>query len=149
MARAAKVIKAGDTVRVHYTGKLENNEIFDSSDGRDPLKFTVGAGELIPGFDNAVIGMKVGQKISVIIEPKDAYGEIRKDCFISIPREGVPADMQLDVGTMIKLIDDQQNPIPAVITEINEKSIQVDVNHFLAGKTLIFDIEVIETGLKV
>ena len=149
MARAPKVIKAGDTVRVHYTGKLENNEIFDSSEGRDTLKFTVGAGELIPGFDNAVIGMKISEKKSVIIEPKDAYGEIRKDCFINIPREGIPADMQLDIGTMIKLIDDNQNPIPAVITEINENSIQVDVNHFLAGKTLIFDIEVVEMGLKV
>lgn len=140
-------IKAGDKISVNYTGRFENGEIFDSSEGKQPLSFTVGAGQLIKGFDDAVIGMTVGEKKQVTLAPEEGYGTRREDHIIDMPKENIPADMKLEAGMMVQLMDRDNNPIPAVVHEIREAVVRIDVNHPLAGKTLIFDIEIVETGM--
>ena len=140
-------IKAGDKISVNYTGTLENGEVFDSSEGRDPLQFTVGAGELIKGFDQAVVGMKAGEKKSIRIEPEDAYGERSDDHVIDFPKEKVPENMKLEVGMQVHLNDSNNNPIPVMVSAIKEGVVELDANHPLAGKILQFDIEIVETGL--
>lgn len=144
----ADQIKLGDTISVNYTGKLEDGEVFDSSDGSSPLKFTVGTGQLIKGFDDAVIGMKQGDKKTVTIAPENAYGERRDDQVVDLPRAKIPEDMQMAVGMAVQLSDESGRAFPAVVTEINDDAVKMDVNHPLAGKALIFDIEIAETGLE-
>jgi peptidylprolyl isomerase len=137
-------VKSGDQVKVHYTGKLTNGEQFDSSVGREPLAFTVGAGMMIAGFDAAMPGMKVGDKKTVTIAPKDGYGETDETAIIDFPRENVPADMQLQIGQQLTLSNEQGQPFPVVIKEIKDDVIVLDANHFLAGQELVFDIELVE-----
>ena len=140
-------VKAGDTIKVNYTGRFENEEVFDTSEGHEPLKFTVGAGQLIQGFDDAIVGMNVGDKKTVTIEPEQGYGVRNEDMIVELPKDTVPEEMVLEVGMQLQLMDDRGNPVPAVVAEILEDVVKMDVNHPLAGKTLIFDIEVVETGL--
>lgn len=137
-------VKSGDQVKVHYTGKLTNGEQFDSSVGREPLAFTVGAGMMIAGFDAAMPGMKVGDKKTVNIAPKDGYGETDETAIIDFPRENVPAEMELTIGQQLTLSNEQGQPFPVVIKEIKEDIIVLDANHFLAGQELVFDIELVE-----
>ena len=137
-------VKEGDLVRVHYTGTLVSGEKFDSSEGRDPLEFTVGAGQMIKGFDAAMPGMTVGEKKTINIAPADAYGEKNEDAIIEFPANQVPADMKLEIGMQLQLSDQAGNPIPVVVAEIKEDVIVFDANHFLAGKELIFDVELVE-----
>ncbi len=141
-------IKHGDTISVNYTGTLESGEVFDSSEGNPPLKFTVGAGQLIKGFDDTVVGMKKGDKKNVTIAPENAYGERRDDHVVDFPRANIPEDMEMKVGTVVQLSDESGRAFPAVVTEINNDAVKMDVNHPLAGKTLIFDVEIAETGLE-
>jgi peptidylprolyl isomerase len=141
-----KAIQSGDTVSVHYTGKIENGEVFDTSVGRRPLTFTVGCGQIIRGFDEAVIGMTAGEKKTVTISPEMAYGARRVELIVDIPKNTVPEDMELEKGMMIELIDPQGNKIPAEVFEILDEMVKMDLNHFLAGKTLVFDIEIVESG---
>ena len=141
-----KAIQSGDTVSVHYTGKLENGEVFDSSSGRRPLIFTVGCGQIIRGFDEAVVGMTAGEKKTVTIAPEMAYGPRQAELIVDIPKNTVPEDMELEKGMMIELIDPQGNKIPAEVFEILDEVVKMDLNHFLAGKTLVFDIEIVEAG---
>lgn len=141
-------IKAGDTISVDYTGKLEDGNVFDSSEGRAPLKFTVGAGMLIKGFDTAVLGMKPGESKSVTIPPAEGYGERNEEAFVSIARQNIPDNIPLELGLQLQLQDPQGNPIPATVSEITDESVKMDINHFLAGKTLTFDITIKETGLE-
>lgn len=136
--------KSGDTVRVHYTGKLNDGTPFDSSAGRDPLEFALGAGQVIPGFNNAVEGMAVGDSKSVKIEPDDAYGPRHEQLVQNVPREHLPSDMEPAVGMQLQAQGQDGQPVPLVITEVEEKSITVDGNHPLAGQTLNFDIELVE-----
>ena len=140
-------IKNGDKISVNYTGKLDTGDIFDTSEGRAPLEFTVGAGELIKGFDEAVVGMAAGEKKSIQIEAQDAYGERSEDRVINLPKDRVPEDMKLEVGMQVQLNDRNNNPVPALVSDITEDGVQLDVNHPLAGKTLHFDIEIVATGL--
>ncbi len=140
-------VKSGDTIKVNYTGRFEDGETFDSSEGREPLKFTVGTGQLIKGFDDAVVDMKVGDKKTVTIAPADGYGERNDDLVIDLPLSTVPEEMKLSVGMQLHLTDPNGNPVPAVVAEIGEETVKMDVNHMLAGKTLVFDIELVETGL--
>jgi peptidylprolyl isomerase len=140
-------IKAGDTISVDYTGKFDNGEVFDTSRNRAPLKFTVGSGQLIPGFDAAVIGMQPGDTKTVTITPEDGYGAHDRERVISMPRAGVPEGMDISVGMAVQLSDERGNPIPAIIQELNDEDVILDLNHPLAGKTLTFDIEIRETGL--
>lgn len=141
-----KVIQSGDTISVHYTGKLENGEIFDSSSGRRPLTFTVGTGQIIRGFDEAVVGMAVGETKTVTMAPEMAYGPRQVELIVDIPKDTVPEGMEIEKGMMIELIDPQGNKIPAEVFEILDEVVKMDLNHFLAGKTLVFDIEIVAEG---
>ena len=141
-----RAIQSGDTVSVHYTGKLENGEIFDSSSGRRPMTFTVGTGQIIRGFDEAVLGMAVGDRKTVTIAPERAYGPRQTELIVDIPRNTVPEGMDLEKGMMIELVDPQGNRIPAEVFEILDEVVKMDLNHFLAGKTLVFDIEIVSAG---
>jgi peptidylprolyl isomerase len=145
--KMANTIKAGDTISVDYTGKLQSGKVFDSSEGKIPLKFTVGSGQLIKGFDNAVIGMDVGDSKTVVIEPEDGYGLRNEKMFVEIPRESIPEEMTLTEGIQVDLQSPEGHPIAATVAQITDEMVKMDINHFLAGKTLEFDITIIETGL--
>lgn len=136
--------KTGDKVRVHYTGRLIDGTIFDSSEGRDPLEFTVGAGQMIKGFDAGVQGMRVGDKKTLQIPAAEAYGERDEEAIIEFPAENVPSDMKLEPGMQLSLRNQYGQPVPVVVLEIREEHIIMDANHTLAGKELIFDVELVE-----
>lgn len=137
-------VKEGDVVKVHYTGKLTNGEQFDSSIGKEPLEFTVGAGQMIKGFDAAMPGMNVGEKKTINISPEDGYGEKSEEAIIEFPKENVPADMILEPGMPLTLSNQAGQPVPVIVVEVKDDIIILDANHFLAGQELIFDIELIE-----
>ncbi|MBA2249292.1 MAG: peptidylprolyl isomerase [Chitinophagaceae bacterium] len=137
-------VKQGDVVKVHYTGKLTDGEQFDSSTGREPLEFTVGAGQMIKGFDAAMPGMKVGDKKTINIMPADAYGEKNEEAIIEFPKKNVPEDMKLEPGMQLQLRNESGQPFPVTIVEIKDDVIILDANHSLAGKELVFDIELVE-----
>ena len=137
-------VKDGDVVRVHYTGKLTNGEQFDSSEGREPLEFTVGAGQMIKGFDDAMPGMTVGEKKTISIAADDAYGQKDEHAIIEFPKENIPKDMKLDVGMQLQLRNEQGQPFPVTVAEIKDDVVVLDANHMLAGKELVFDIELME-----
>jgi peptidylprolyl isomerase len=138
--------KEGDVVKVHYTGKLTSGELFDSSTDREPLEFTIGAGQMIKGFDAALPGMLVGDKKTINIPAADAYGERSEDAIINFPKENVPPDMKLERGMTLTLSNQAGQPIPVIVIELTDDSVILDANHFLAGKDLIFDIELMEIG---
>jgi peptidylprolyl isomerase len=140
------VVKNGDNVKVHYTGKLVSGEQFDSSAGREPLEFVVGAGMMIKGFDAAMPGMTVGEKKTISIAPEDGYGPRNPQAIIEFPKEQVPADMKLEPGMPLTLSDQAGNPVPVVVVEVQEEVIILDANHFLAGQELVFDIELVSIG---
>lgn len=142
-----KTIQPGDTIAVDYTGKLENGDIFDSSKGRVPLTFTVGTGQLIPGFDAAVVGMKKGDSKTVTIPPDQGYGPRNEDAFVEIPRMHIPEEIPLSEGLELQLQDPDGRPVPARVAHISEETVKMDINHFLAGQTLVFDITIAQTGL--
>lgn len=137
-------VKNGDKVRVHYTGKLVCGEQFDSSAGREPLEFVVGAGQMIKGFDAALPGMAVGDKKVVNIPAAEAYGEKDDNAIIEFSKENVPADMKLEPGMQLNLTNQHGQPFPVTVSEIKEDVVILDANHFLAGKELVFDIELVE-----
>jgi len=137
-------VKAGDTVQVHYTGTLDNGEVFDSSRDRDPLEFKVGGGMVIPGFDKAVLGLKAGESTTAKLPPEEAYGEIRKELIMPMQKSQIPEDITPEVGMQVMLQAQEGQQIPATITEVNENTIILDANAPLAGKTLNFDIEVVK-----
>ena len=137
-------VKEGDVVRVHYTGKLNNGEQFDSSVGREPLEFTVGAGQMIKGFDAAMPGMNVGEKKTINISPEDGYGEKNDDAIIEFPKENIPEDMKLEAGMPLTLTNQEGQPVPVIVIEVKDDVVILDANHFLAGQELVFDIELVE-----
>ena len=137
-------VKDGDKVKVHYNGKLRNGETFDSSEGREPLEFTVGGGQVIKGFDEGVKGMQVGDKRTVEIEVQDAYGEKNEDMIIEFPKAQFPPDMNPEAGMQLMMNNGQGQSFPVVIKEIREETVLLDANHPLAGQDLIFDIELVE-----
>ncbi len=138
--------KNGDLVRVHYTGKLTNGEKFDSSEGREPLEFTVGAGQMIKGFDAAMPGMAVGDKKTINIPPHEAYGERSEEAMIEFPKSNIPPDMKLEPGMQLTLSNQQGQPVPVIVAEVKEEVVILDANHFLAGQELVFDIELVSIG---
>ena len=135
--------KSGDTVKIHYTGTLDDGSQFDSSAGRDPLEFTLGSGQVIPGFDNAVDGMSVGDKKSVNIPPADAYGERHDQLVQEVPHSALPEDLTPEVGMGLQAQGPDGQVMNLTVTEVGEESITVDGNHPLAGKALNFDIELV------
>lgn len=138
--------KNGDNVKVHYKGKLTTGEQFDSSEGREPLAFTVGAGQMIKGFDEAIPGMAVGEKKTINIAPENAYGTKNEDAIIEFPKSNIPEDMKLEPGMKLQLHNQAGQPVQVVVTEIKEDVVVLDANHELAGKELIFDIELVEVS---
>ena len=137
-------VKSGDKVKVHYHGKLRNGETFDSSQGREPLEFTVGGGQVIKGFDDGVMGMQVGDKRTVEIEVTDAYGEKNEDMVVEFPKEQFPPDMKPEVGMQLMMNNGQGQSFPVLVKEVREDNVLLDANHPLAGEDLIFDIELVE-----
>lgn len=137
-------VKEGNVVRVHYTGKLTNGEQFDSSEGREPLEFTVGAGQMIKGFDDAMPGMNVGDKKTIHILPEDAYGLKDEQALIEFPKANIPPDMKLEPGMQLQLRNENGQPFPVTVAEIKDDVVLLDANHMLAGKELVFDIELME-----
>jgi FKBP-type peptidyl-prolyl cis-trans isomerase 2 len=136
----------GSTVKVHYTGRLVSGEQFDSSAGREPLEFEVGAGMMIKGFDDAVVGMIVGDKKTITIAPQDGYGEANPDMIVEFPRDRFPEDMVPEVGMQLNMSNGSGQNFPVTIVEVKEEAVTLDANHFLAGKDLIFDIEMVEVS---
>ncbi len=136
--------KKGDVVKVHYTGKLISGDQFDSSEGLSPLEFKVGAGQMIAGFDSAIPGMSVGEKKSITIAPADGYGEKQAEAIIDFPKSNIPADLKLEPGMKLQLRNEAGHPIPVVVTEVKDETVLLDANHELAGKELVFDIELVE-----
>ncbi|HLU17451.1 MAG TPA: peptidylprolyl isomerase [Edaphocola sp.] len=139
-------VKAGDSVKVHYHGKLTDGTTFDSSEGREPLEFVVGQGQVIKGFDNALIGMTIGEKKSVHIPVDEAYGPAQPENMLEFPKSEFPEGAEPEVGMHMHLSDNQGNVFPVVIAEVKENSVILDANHVLAGKDLIFDIELVAIG---
>ena len=137
-------VKKGDVVRVHYTGTLTDGSQFDSSVGRNPLEFTVGAGQMIAGFDAGVLGMVVGEKKTLQIDPDNGYGQSNPEAIIEFPKTNVPEGMELEVGMQLNLQNEYGQPVPVVIIELREDLIVMDANHSLAGKDLIFEVELVE-----
>ena len=137
-------VKEGDVVKVHYTGKLTSGEQFDSSVDREPLEFTVGAGQMIKGFDAALPGMAIGEKKTINIPAEEGYGERSDEAIIPFPKENIPDDMKLEEGMTLTLSNEDGQPMPVVVMEIKEDVVILDANHFLAGQELIFDIELVE-----
>lgn len=136
--------KAGDKVRIHYTGKLDDGTQFDSSEGRDPLEFELGAGNVIPGFDEAVDGMAVGENKSVSIQPEKAYGPRHDQLVQQVPKSALPEEIEPAVGMQLQTQTPDGQPMPLIVTEVSDDEITVDGNHPLAGQALNFDIELVE-----
>lgn len=139
-------INKGDKVKVHYTGTLNDGTVFDSSRERQPLEFEFGSGQLIPGFEKAVIELTPGDSKKVTIPHTEAYGDVRDDMIVSIEREKVPADISPEVGMQLQLQQPDGQPLPVVIKDVSESHITLDANHPLAGRDLTFDIELVSVN---
>jgi len=135
--------KQGDTVRVHYTGKLEDGTVFDTSRERHPLQFTLGNGQVIAGFEQAVAGMKIGETKTTVIPVEQAYGPRRDDMVVTMSRENLPPNTALAVGQRIEITQADDQAFLATVTAVSEKNVTVDANHPLAGKALTFDLELV------
>ena len=135
--------KSGDTVRIHYTGTLDDGSVFDSSDGRDPLEFTLGGRQVIAGFDAGVDGMTVGEKKSVVIEAGDAYGEHNADLVQVVERGQFPENADIQAGTQFQA-STENGPVVVVVTAIDGTDVTIDANHALAAKQLTFALELVE-----
>ena len=135
------MITEGSTVEVHYTGKFTNEEVFDSSEGKDPLQFQVGTGQIIPGFENAILGKNVGDKVQITIPAEEAYGEVREDLFVQVALDKLPG--QVEVGQTLQADGGNGQPVTVIVEQVNEDHVIINGNHPLAGKELVFDIEVV------
>ena len=137
-------VKENDTVKVHYKGKLGNGQVFDSSEGRDPLEVTIGQGMLIPGFEKAIIDMKVNDKKRVNIPKEEAYGDVQEGLFHKVDNSQLPEDIKPEIGMGLTSRSEDGKEYQFRISEINDDHIVVDGNHPLAGQDLTFDLELIE-----
>jgi peptidylprolyl isomerase len=136
-------VKKGDKVKVHYTGKLDDGTVFDSSEGRNPLSFTIGNNEVIPGFENGIEGMKVKDKKTIKINSDDAYGPVIKELVLEVPRSKLPPQPEPQVGMQLVMRDPSGRQIPARIVKVEKDKVTLDLNHPLAGKNLNFDLEIV------
>lgn len=134
---------SGDHVSIHYTGTLDDGTVFDSSKGRDPLAFTLGSGQVIPGFDQAVAGMSVGDRKTTTIPAAEAYGEPREELFLEVPKSQLPDDYEPEVGGQLQMTTSQGQPVPVRVHEVAEETVTLDANHPLAGRDLTFEIELV------
>lgn len=139
-------VKEGDTVRIHYTGTLTDGTVFDSSEGREPLEFTVGSGQIIKGLDEAMTGMAVGDSKRVEIGIMKGYGPRHNDREIEVPLEQLPPDIPREVGITLAMRGEDGQEMPVRVVEVTATHMKLDANHALAGKELIFDIELVSIG---
>jgi len=140
------MIENGQKVKIHYTGTLDDGNKFDSSEGRNPLEFEMGAGMVIPGFETGVKDMAVGEKKSIHIPAEEAYGEKRDEMVMEFERAQLPEDMEPEVGMGLQMQGPEGQPIPVQITAVAEETITIDANHPLAGKNLNFELELVEVN---
>lgn len=138
------VAKKGDNVKVHYTGRLPDGTVFDSSRDREPLEFTVGGGQMIAGFDKAVDGMALGESKTATFSSEEGYGESNDDMVFTVPKDQLPADLKPEEGLQLSMQHPSGQQIPVVVTKVEENEIVIDANHPLAGKELEFEIELVE-----
>ena len=136
--------KKGDTVRVHYTGKLEDGTVFDSSRSRHPLQFTLGNGQVIAGFESAITGMTIGESKTTVIPMEQAYGVRRDDMIVTVMRDQLPPDLDVKVGQRLEITQADDKVLLVTVTAVTDSSITLDSNHPLAGKSLTFDLELID-----
>lgn len=139
-----RVVAVGDLIRVNYVGRFENDSIFDSSEGREPLEFTVGAEQVIAGFDQAVIGLKPGESCKVVVAPEDGYGAHVPEMVAEIEREQIPDNEKLVLGSMLEVNLEDGQSLEVQVVELSDKTVVLDGNHPLAGKELHFEIEMLE-----
>lgn len=137
-------VKENNTVKVNYTGKLADGQVFDSSEGREPLEFTLGQGQLIPGFEKGVIDMKLNEKKTITIAKEEAYGDVNEQLIQEVEKAHLPQDMAPEVGMGLVSKSPDGQEMNLMVVEVREESIVIDGNHPLAGKELIFDLEVLE-----
>lgn len=135
--------KANDKVKVHYKGTLSNGVVFDSSEGKDPLEFTLGTGQIIPGFENGIIGMEVEESKTINVPAAEAYGEPKEELIQEVPKAQLPEEIKPEVGMQLMSQAPNGQQIPLVITEVKEESIIIDANHPLAGKDLTFEVTLV------
>jgi peptidylprolyl isomerase len=136
--------KKGDKVKVHYSGRLTDGTTFDSSEGRAPLEFEIGSGQVIPGFDTGVTGLQTGEKRTVTIPAEQAYGAVSEDHIIEYPKAQFPPDLNIEVGMPLQMSNEYGQSFQVVVKEIKDDTVILDANHPLAGKDLVFDIELVE-----
>jgi peptidylprolyl isomerase len=137
-------VERGDTVKVHYTGRLENGMVFDCTTSGSPLIFIIGEGELIAGFEEAVMGMKIGESKKVKVPADKAYGPYYKDLAMVVDHDQLPEDFEPEVGERLEMPQEMGYPIVYTVTEVSESTVTLDANHILAGKDLIFEIQLVE-----
>lgn len=141
--------RQGDTVRIHYTGKLDDGTVFDSSEGREPLEFTIGQEQVIPGFEEAVLGMSPGETKTTRIVPERAYGDYQQEMVFEVDRTRLPSDLEPEPGQELRVRTPEGYTIPVVIVEVEDGKVTIDANHPLAGRDLTFDIELVEIVSKI
>ena len=136
--------KQGDTIQIHYTGTLDDGTVFDSSEGRDPLAFTLGEGQVIPGFERAALGMETGETKTTRIESDDAYGDHNDELVLEVPREQLPDGLEVEVGTALQLQQPDGRAVPVTVAALDDATITLDANHPLAGEALTFELTLVE-----
>ena len=134
----------GDNVKIHYTGKLEDGRVFDSSRDREPLEFKLGDGQIIPGFENGVVGMEIGETRNLEVDPDEAYGQRREDLVVHVPSGEFPDHITPEIGLQLQIKQQDGTPFGVVITEITDEHVTLDANHPLAGQTLYFEVELVD-----
>ncbi|MEQ8754261.1 MAG: peptidylprolyl isomerase [Coleofasciculus sp. G1-WW12-02] len=134
----------GDTVKIHYTGKLNDGTVFDSSLNREPIEFTIDAGQVIPGFEQAVLGMTPGDSKTEMIPMDKAYGPHRSEMVLEVTRDKMPPDLNPEIGQQLQIQQPNGRVIPVVITDVTDSNVRLDANHPLAGQDLTFDIQLVE-----
>lgn len=136
--------KDGDTVRIHYTGRLGDGTVFDTSENRDPLEFKIGGGQVIPGFEDGVKGMEPGNKKTINIDVDNAYGQRRDEMMVSVEKSNFPPDIEPVEGQQLQLRQQDGSVVNVLVAKVEEETVVLDANHPLAGKDLIFDLELVE-----
>lgn len=135
--------KMGDTVAVHYTGRLTDGTVFDSSAGQEPLEFAIGSGNVIPGFEQAVIGMNLGDSKTTTIPADEAYGPYYEERVLVVDRQQIPAELPVEIGSQLQIQQQDGMAIPVIVTDVTESEVVLDANHPLAGEDLTFEIELV------